>query len=177
MVPFETLVELVGIATEPWDDWYRVAPPTPESVDRINRELDITLPCDYVRLAAACPTYGSWLAGIGEDFDHGCHILQLNAAFHAEDEPPALPRHFLLLNHGHDGDCDCWDTREKANADEHPIVYICLESDSQQSIGPRFESFRSYIEDFALRHASHSPNKARRRRAKRLIKQLGATRD
>ena len=76
-----------------------------------------------------------------------------------------------MVNHGHDGDCDCWDTRLIAPNGEHPIVYVRLEG--QQPAGAPFESFRSYTEHLALRHARTVSGKAQRRRAKRLIDELG----
>jgi hypothetical protein len=173
MIPFDILTELVGIATETWGlhSWYRVAPPTAQSIQRIQRELGITIPDDYLRIAAACSSYGGWLAGIGDDYDHGCHILRLNSAFHSHSDSPALPPHFVLLNHGHDGDCDCWDTREVTSSGEHPIVYVGLDG-MRPCCVERFESFGAYIENFALQGAPKNPKTGRRRRAKRLIQQL-----
>src|SRR5947209_16353 len=122
MMPFDTLAELFSIATE--RRLQQVAPPTPRSVETIQRELRVTIPDDYVRIATACPTYGGLLAGIGEDYHHDIHILRLNAVFHAGVCSPALPRRFVLVDHGHDGDCDCWDTRETTSSGEHPVVYV-----------------------------------------------------
>ena len=156
MIPFDILTELFAAATEPWGyhPWYHVAPPTPQSVERIQRELGMIIPADYLSIAAACPSYGGWLAGIGDDYDHGCNIIRLNAAFHSADNPPALPPHFVLLNHGHDDDCDCWDTRATAAFGEHPIVYIILGSDAPEAGCKRFESFRPYLEWYAVSGAS-----------------------
>jgi hypothetical protein len=175
MIPFDILTELVGIATEPWGlhSWYHVAPPTPQSIERIQQELGITLPEDYVRIAAGCASYGGWLAGIGDDYDHGCHILRLNAEFHAHGDEPPLPQYFVLLNHGHDGDCDCWDMRETTAGGEHPIVYILFGVASPEPSGKRFETFRAYIEYFALQGAVRAPDASRRRQAERWIEALG----
>jgi len=172
MIPDDILFQLVSIATEPWDSWYHVAPPTPGSVERIQRELSITIPEDYVSVAAACASYGSWLAGLGDDYENNCHILALNTVFHTADETPALSNHFILLNHGHDGDCDCWDTRELTSKGEHPIVYINLESGNLHATGKQFTSFRSYIEQFALDHAP--ANREKRRRARKLIREYSS---
>ncbi len=174
MIPFDTLTELFGIATEPWgsSSLFHVAPPTPRSVQRIQRELGVIIPNDFVRIATACPTYGVWLAGIGEDYDHGIHILRLNAVFHAKGDSPVLARHFVLLDHGHDGDCDCWDTREKTSSGEHPIVYVGLDG-VRPCRDARFENFRSYIENFVITNATHNPKPSLRRKAKRIIQALG----
>ncbi len=179
MIPFDTLVELLTIATEPWgySGWYHVAPPTKSSVAKIQDALGILIPEDYIRIATACPCYGGWLAGIGDDYEHRCHILTSNHILHnPSDEPDnfahPLPAHMVMLNHGHDGDCDCWDVREATASGEHPIVYLCLESDILEPIGDRFDDFRAYIEKFAVQHAPRAGKTRRRRRAKRLIQQL-----
>jgi hypothetical protein len=169
MMPFDTLLELFRIATE--RGFQQVAPPTPRSVERIQRELGMTIPGDYVRIATACPNYGELLAGIGEDYDHGIHILRLNAEFHAEGDSPALPRHLVLLDHGHDGDCDCWDTRERTLSGEHPVVYVGLDGVRPSRV-VRFDSFRDYVENFVIMSAPRNPNPALRRRAKRMIQEL-----
>lgn len=165
MMPFDTLVELFRIATEHGFD--RATPPTLPSVERIQRELGIVIPADYIRLAGVCPSYGSLLAGIGGDFDGDIHILRLNALFRAE----GLPKHFVLLDHGHDGDCDCWDLRETTSSGEHPIVYVGLDG-TRPCRETRFESFRAYIENFVVMNAGRNPKPASRRRAKRIIQEL-----
>jgi hypothetical protein len=176
MIPIDTLIELVGIATEPWGSHgqFQAVQPSAQSIERIQRELGITIPADYLRIASSCPSYVGWLASIGEDYDHHCHILSLNAAFHSPDAPPALAQHFVLLNHGHDGDCDCWDIRGPTVSGERPIVYVDLESDAPEPSGRRFETFRAYIEDFVRYSAPRAATASRRRRAKRLLEESGA---
>jgi hypothetical protein len=182
MVPFDTLTELFEIAMSPWSRGPQPpsAAPTPESLSRIQRTLGIGVPEDFARLAAACPSYGVWFASIGDDFGSSGHIVMLNELFHDGrrlhdgHDGPALPPHFVMLNHGHDGDCDCWDTRVVTAAGEHPIVYVRLEvAATAHPSGVRFESFRTYVEEFALRRARGIPDRTQRRRARRLIEQLG----
>jgi len=180
MISFDRLTELFEIATAPWSQrpWANAAPPTPGSIDRIQRQLGIRIPEDFVRLAMVCPSYGSWLASIGEDFDNGLHITRLNQLFHDGarlhdgEKGLALPPHFIMLNHGHDLDCDCWDTMSLTASGEHPILYICLGTGTEPC-GARFESFRAYAEDFVLDHAPCVRDKAQRRKAKRLIQEHG----
>ena len=107
MIPFEALTELFEIATAPHSRAPRAcaAAPTGHSVDRIERDLGIRIPDDLVRLASACPSCGSWLASIGDDFDNALHITRLNALFHgiapaAEESYAELPGHLVTLNHG-----------------------------------------------------------------------------
>ena len=182
MIPFEALTELFEIATAPYSraPWACAAAPTADSVDRIQRDLGIRIPGDLVRLAAACPSYGSWLASIGDDFDNGSHITRLNALFHeispaAEDSYAERPKHLIMLNHGHDGHCDCWDTQVVTESGEHPIVYVRVDAETAEPHGAAFQSFREYAEQFVLHHAPRVHVNALRRRAKRLIQELGAS--
>jgi hypothetical protein len=178
---FETLIELFEIATAPWSPgpWARAAKPTPASLARIQRELGVRIPDDLARLAAACPSYGAWLGSIGDDFNNASHMLRLNEFFHRspsgeEAGYAALPAHLVMLNHGYDGDCDCWDTRVVAASGEHPIIYVCVEGQELETSGTPFQSFRAYAEHFALQHAPSVADKAQRRKAKRLIQELGS---
>jgi len=182
MISFGALAELFEIATSPYSSapWACAPAPTTKSVERIQRDLGIRIPDDFVRLAAACPSYGSWLASIGDDFDSASHITKLNAFFHEstpsdEDGYAELPRHLIMLNHGYDGDCDCWDTRGVTASGEHPIVYVCVDAQTPETAGTIFQSFRAYAEHFALHQAPSVSDKAQRRRAKRLIQELGAS--
>ena len=109
MIPMEILVELCGYAFEPWgsSSWYSAAPATEASIAHISQELGISIPHDFVSLSQGCPVYGGWFASIGEDYDGPVHILALNKLFREADEDYGeLPSHLVLLNHGHDGDCD-----------------------------------------------------------------------
>ncbi len=121
-LPKSVLLELLPAAFEPWGSsgWYAAKPPTEQSVRRIRDEFGITLPPLLVEVATACPSYGGWFNSIGEDYDSHAHILNLNRALRAE----GLPEQYVLLNHGHDGDCDAWDTAGIATAGEFPIVYF-----------------------------------------------------
>jgi hypothetical protein len=176
MIPIKTLIELVGIATEPWGSHgqFHAVQPTAHSIEKIQRDLSIIIPADYIQIASACPSYVGWFASIGEDYDHPCHILPLNGAFHNSDDPPALCQHFILLNHGHDGDCDCWDIRATAVDGEHPIVYVDLESDGSEARGICFGSFRAYLEHFVRYHAPRAVSRSGRRRAQSLLEECDA---
>lgn len=177
MIPFDALLELFTIATESSD--HGLASPTPRSVEHIQSELGIRLPQDYLRLARECPSYGSWLAGIGEEYDHRGHILTINQIHHfPEQHCPGellapLPKHFIVLNQGYDGYCACWDLREATETGEHRVVYVQVSEYEVRETTRRYESFRAYIEDFAVFAARGSGNRSKRRRAKRLIAELG----
>ena len=125
MRSLDAVVELFGLATQ--DMKWGAALPTKRSLERIHETLGVRIPDAYVQVAAACPNYGAYLNGIGEDYDHGVHMLRLTQWFRSASVPP-LPSHYVLLSHGHDGDCDCWDTREVEASGEHPIVHVSLET-------------------------------------------------
>lgn len=188
MIPFDTLVELFTAATEPWNP-QRISrkgdllePPTPWSVEQIQHEFGVIIPNDYVRIAQACPYYETWLAGIGEDYDHPHHILPTNHLFYTRTGEPddyrqILPAHLIMVNHGYDGDGDCWDAREVTSTGEHPIVYLSVDAERLKLTDRRFDSFQAYIEDFAWhtvlsisrsRGAAHN----RKQNAKRLLQKI-----
>jgi UDP:flavonoid glycosyltransferase YjiC (YdhE family) len=165
MMSIDTLISIFTLATEPWSTFHSGEPPTSNSIRKIQQELGIHIPEDYERIAASCPSYGVWLAGLGEDYEHPFHILKLNQIFHlTSDDSPALPQNLIMINLGFDEDFDCWNTKETTIHGEHPIIYISLGSEPN---GRRFESFREYIEDFALSTALSNPKT--RPRAKKLI--------
>ncbi len=111
---WEQLVEAFAVINEPYAKAYVAAPPTAGSIERINRTFNISLPGSLVRFGEDCPSYGAWFASIGADYDSYLHILELNKAFRVEGDfgndgklLPPLPMDLVLINHGHDGDCDC----------------------------------------------------------------------
>ena len=175
MIPFDILAELFTIATEPWgnSEWYHAGPPVRPSVARIQQQLGLKIPDDYLHLAKACPSYGGWLCGIGRDYKRHVHILNINAGFHT-DTPDfaALPDYLVLLNHGHDHDCDCWDKRTVSASGEHPIVYVDADSPVRTPIGRQFNTFRDYLEHFVLTSAARNKNLERGRRANELVAKL-----
>ena len=115
-IPMDILLELSNYAFEPRNSfqWCRSAPATPESLKRISDELHIEIPVDFVLLSQRCEFYKSWLASIGEYYSNHRHIIKLNKIWHEkefEGDNEVLPPHLVIINHGYDGDCDCWDTR------------------------------------------------------------------
>ena len=169
MIPDDVLVELVGYACEPWGSsaGFRAAAATDASVERIARELGVRVPPLFARVAGECRVYGAWFASIGDDYDNPLHIIELNRALRTM----GLPSHLVMLNHGHDGDCDCWDTT-RTNEGEHPIVYVRLEESGDARVGDLLAtSFRAYLETYCRQHAPQTPVRALRRRAKRILEQ------
>src|SRR6476620_8638355 len=117
----DVLLDLLPASFEPWgvSAWYPSRPPTGPSIARIESELGVRLPALLLDVARACPAYGGWFGSIGDDFTSDNHILAINRSFRAD----GLPLRYVLLNHGHDGNCDAWDTVAMPAADgEPPIV-------------------------------------------------------
>ena len=157
MTKFGTVVELFGLATHDmrWD----AAPPTQRSIERIRESLGVRIPDAYVQVATSCPNYGAYLNGIGEDYDQGIHMLRLTQWFRSAAVPP-LPSYYVLICHGHDGDCDCWDTREVVAASgEPPIVHVSLEEGygdtppRVQVSDIRYASFADYLTSITVYYA------------------------
>lgn len=173
-IPFPLLLELCEYACNaPWiGDEHK--PPSETSIERISRELGIELPPDLIAVARGCPSYGSWFARLDEDYENPLHILRLNRVFHypdENDESTALPEHLILVNHGHDGDCDCWHIRTVGESGEHPIVYVSLDG-NLETIELGFPTFRDYLEHFCRHHAPETDNRGHRKRVREILSQF-----
>jgi hypothetical protein len=170
LLPRDTLLDLLPASFEPWgsSSWYPSQPPTEASVRRIAAELGTEVPALFIEIARACPSYGGWFGSIGDDFARHNHLMSINRAFREEGLAPR----YVLLNHGHDGDCDAWDTEAERSAEgEMPIVYFNYDCDRRQLRGlrPSAKTFAEYIDAFVRAHASRCPEKGLRRRAKRIL--------
>lgn len=169
-IPFPLLLEVCEYICAPWaGGGYQ--PPTAGSLGRISADLGIALPPDLISVARECPSYGGWFARLDEDFESPLHIVRLNRVFHGtdgEDDGPVLPEHLVLLNHGHDGDCDCWDTRSVGDSGEHPIIYVDLEGDLEAKEAG-FPTFKDYLEHFCRHHALGIENRRHRKRVKEIL--------
>ena len=168
-LPKAVLLDLLPATFEPWGSsgWYPSRPPTSESVARIEFTLRIKLPRPFIEVAASCPSYGGWFGSIGNDFANGNHILSINAAL----RDAGLAPRYVLLNHGHDGDFNAWDTEEQPNEGEFPIVNFNYEIDRRtlSDLKVSASRFADYIDDLVRARAPRCPVKAMRRRAKRIL--------
>ncbi len=175
LLPRDVLFDLLPASFEPWgaSSWYPSRPPTDASVRRIEVELVVKVPKLFVEVASACPSYGGWFGSIGEDFDSHNHILSINRAFREE----GLFTQYAMLNHGHDGHCDAWDTAAQlSDGRELPIVYFNYDCDRRAFRGLRVlaATFAEYIDAFVRLEAPRCPEKGLRRRAKRLLAAHGS---
>lgn len=169
-LPRAVLFDLLPAAFGPWgmSSWYPSTPPTPASLDRIERELLVRVPPLFAEVALACPAYGGWFGSIGEDYDSHNHLLTINADFHSD----GMPSRYVMLNHGHDGHCDAWDLgSHAAGASEPPIVYFNYDSDRRhlRALMPSALSFAEYIDRLVRTYAPRCGTKGLRRRAKRIL--------
>jgi hypothetical protein len=176
LLPKETLLELLPASFEPWgsSSWYPSQPPTDASVQRIAAELRVEVPSLFIEIARACLSYGGWFGSIGDDFASHNHLLSINRAFREEGLTPR----YVLLNHGHDGDCDAWDTEaERSTSGEMAIVYFNYDCDRRRLSGlrPSARTFAEYIDAFVRAHAPRCPEQGLRRRAEHILAAYGGT--
>jgi hypothetical protein len=139
---FDELVRGFDRVMQPWRA-LACAAPTPASLARIERELGIELPGSLVELARRSACFGAWFASLGDDEGD---IVRLNRIWHREVEPhERMPAHLILINHGHDDDCDCFDlSRPRTAAGEYAIRYWSW-GHATWTLSP---DLPSYLEDF-----------------------------
>lgn len=156
------LIEIFSICNQPYARAYKASPPTEDSIRRINQVLEVTLPPALIRFAEECPTYGTWFASIGADYESYMHILKLNEAFREpDDESKPLPPGLILINHGHDGACDCLDTKAfNEQSKEYPIRYWNQSKGLASSTA--YATFHEYIEHHVENWMKHAPTDVRR---------------
>lgn len=163
MLITQQVIDLYTLGATPWPGCFSATPPTIESIRRINDQLGIRLPESFVDFARRCDCYGVWFASIGEDFESSMHILNLNRIFHSDygDGYTPLPETLVLINHGHDGDCDCIDIRVQNADGEYPIVYWDCDAGASCVPVELFASFPLYLESLAQDMArSYDRNRA-----------------
>lgn len=173
LLPKDVLFGLLPAVFKPWGNLYPSRPPTDRSVRRIGAELGVRLPALFLEVAAATPSYGAWFGSIGDDFASHNHILSINRSFR---ELEGLPPRYVLLNHGHDGDCDAWDTEaQPSSGGELPIVYFNhdYERGELRALRVTATSFAQYIDTFVRAHAPRCGTRGVRRRAKRILAEHG----
>ena len=92
-------------------------------VERMQQvRLTIELPPLFIEVAAVLSAYGGWFNSIGDDYENNYHILDMNASLYSG----GLPSRYVLLNHGHDGDCDAWDLEASPIGGEPPDCLLPL---------------------------------------------------
>jgi hypothetical protein len=155
-----TTEQLLGLFAMTFHGRSRDSIPTMRSVARINRELGIVLPSSFVEFAERCPGYTILFGSIGEDFDCGHHILNVNRLFHGDDPDCSVPKWFVMFNLGHDGDCEGFDSRKPGADGEYPVLYW----DAGEGVTfdnarwPVYSRFHDYLE-FTLTYYARTADK------------------
>lgn len=120
---------------------HRAEPPTPQSIERIESELELRLPKSLVKFATLAPNYGNWFASLGADFDSLTHILAINRDLRADG---TLPENYVAINVGYDDDYDCIDGQTfDAESGEYLITYWSPDLDPAE--GEIYRDFPSYL--------------------------------
>jgi hypothetical protein len=117
-----------------------ISRPTDRSIERIQRELGFSIPRDFVEFARRCDVYASWFTSIGEDFADPIHILNINRQYRSA-EYGSLPEDLVVINHGYDGDLNCYDL-SKVDAEGRISICYCWVSESGN---PVFEDERQHL--------------------------------
>ncbi|MCP4111783.1 MAG: SMI1/KNR4 family protein [Desulfobacteraceae bacterium] len=166
----EWIIELFNLSTNSHINIGLKTNPTNASVDKINNELNIKIPGSFIDFAKRCPSYSSWLASIGEDYTSHNHILRLNKLIHRQCNVNTwLPSWLIMINHGYDGDCDCFDTRSSdLSTGEYSILHWDDEAGKEFEPDEPYKNFHEYIESYVLSWAQrHYDNKNRSGRLRR----------
>ncbi len=174
-LPKAVLLDLLPATFEPWGSsgLFPSRPPTPKSVGRIESSLGIVMPRLFVEVASCCPSYGGWFNSIGDDYQSHAHLLSNNAAF----REAGLAARYVLLNHGHDGDCDAWDTGGQTQEGELPIMYFNYNEDGRIFRGLKLSAtcFADYIDNLVRAKAPRCPVRRLRRRATQILTAHGGS--
>ncbi len=180
MFPLNELVKLFDLLAN--GGLFDVQPPTDESIEHINRHFGISLPESLIEFAKRSKQFGTWFASLGEDYNNPFHIIRINRLFkrmrrqaHGDKWRPAKPKAYILINHGHDDDCDCLDAANwNKESGEYQIVYWYP---GIKEIEERYKSFSDYIEAFVLNKIQyHYDNKNSsgqlRRNSREMVKEI-----
>jgi hypothetical protein len=114
--------------------------PTESSLRTIQDRLGFSIPGDFAEFARMCPAYHGWFVSIGEDFEDGRHILKLNALHHSP-EYCVLPPELIMINHGYDGDFDCYDLSKRDETSRISICYL----EANESEYPLVRASRKHV--------------------------------
>jgi len=125
--------------------------PTKSSLSVIQKHFDFQFPEDLIEFSSISKRYGAWFASFGEDYDNGFHVIRVNAGFRSQRRRVGgswrniFPRQLVVINHGHDDDCDCIDTQDVDDVTgENAFYYWSPELEVPEK---RTASFKHYLEN------------------------------
>lgn len=140
--------------------WANFERPTTQSIAHINQHFRVKLPAALVEFAYRSEHYSTWFAGLGEDYANPMHIIRITSHYrnmrrrkHGDKWRRAMPGQYIVINHGHDDDCDCIDTADwNAETGEFRLGYWCP---GMEALEFRQDSFLHYINWQTLHHARY----------------------
>jgi len=153
LYPLDKMVRLFDALAGGWGaDFER---PTTKSIKHINQHFGIELPASLVEFAYRSEHFSTWFGGLGEDYANPMHIIRVTSHYrnkrrrkHGDKWRRAMPRQYIVINHGHDDDCDCIDTADwNAETSEFRLGYWCPGMDTLEF---RQDSFLHYINRYVL---------------------------
>ena len=123
----------------------KIVSATASSIHKIETELNICIPPEFILLSQLSLNYRAWFAGIGEDYDNSKHILVINRLGKIEDDE-SLPilEGYVVINQGFDDDYDCIST----SVDDTGIYYFNVDKyygDCRKKIAEDFVDYLRVI--------------------------------
>jgi hypothetical protein len=164
MYDIEALAKLFDLLSGPVFDSEK---PTKTSIEKINEHFGIELPADFIRFAEISNNFGAWYSSLGEDYLNPFHIIRINRIYrrmrrkkHGDKWRPAKPNEYIVINHGHDDDCDCIDAGDwNEKESEYRIIYWCP---GIEKIEYRYDSFSHYLNNHVEKSIKYHTNNVNR---------------
>ena len=120
----------------------KIVSATASSIHKIETELNICIPPEFILLSQLSLNYRAWFAGIGEDYDNSKHILVINRLGKiGDDESLPIPEGYVVINQGFDDDYDCIST----SVDDASVYYFNADKYYGGSIKKIAEDFVDYL--------------------------------
>lgn len=119
--------------------------PTEKTIRATENALGFSFPPSFRRFIVKSRYYGS----IEEDLNPPLSLVSLNRLFHEDSNEHYLPKFLILFMGGHDGDCNCFDSRFRDESGECPVVYWDAENMREQdveSLQPTYANFLEFLE-------------------------------
>jgi hypothetical protein len=154
MIAFEKLVALFDLRQT---TVFPAQPPTDSSIATINTHFGVTLPPMLVRFARVSQKFGCYFASLGEDYENDSHILRINKQFGRVRRrrqgrwQQVKPEYLLVINHGHDNDCDCLDLRSwNPQTGDYALRYWTPSTQHVDAESEGWPTFHAYLEWLAV---------------------------
>ena len=120
--------------------------PTEETIQATEAALGFTFPPTFRRFIVRARYYLS----ITADLNHPYSLVYENQWLHEKSEEYYLPKFLILFMGGHDGDCNCFDSRFRDENGECPVVYWDAENMTEKDIEGLKPTHSSFLEFLAF---------------------------